>query len=162
MTHHDIDSDKQTFVEEGTVFKGTMTSTCPVAVRGTLDGEIKAPMLTITETGTVVGNVEAKSIRSQGVLAGKIDAEDIFLSGRVRDNTVIRAKSLEVKLSQDKSALELTFGECKLEVGDEPSADMKGRTYQDDSPKAMGAVSSGDDDAKNDLDAQDEDHEKAA
>jgi cytoskeletal protein CcmA (bactofilin family) len=126
MTHHNIDSDKQTFVEEGTEFKGTMTSSCPVAVRGTLDGDIKAPQLTITETGTVVGNVEAASIRSEGVLAGKVDAEDIFLSGKVRDNTVIRAKSLEVKISQEKSKLEVTFGECMLEVGEDPASDVKG------------------------------------
>jgi len=136
MTHHNIDSDKQTFVEEGTEFKGTMTSSCPVAVRGTLDGDIKAPMLTITETGTVVGNVEAASIRSEGVLAGKVDAEDIFLSGKVRDNTVIRAKSLEVKISQEKSKLEVTFGECMLEVGEDPASDMKGGDQSDDSAKA--------------------------
>ncbi|MBN1652831.1 MAG: polymer-forming cytoskeletal protein [Deltaproteobacteria bacterium] len=126
MTHHNIDSGKQTFVEEGTEFKGTMTSSCPVAVRGTLNGDIKAPMLTITETGTVIGNVEAASIRSEGVLAGKVDAEDIFLSGKVRDNTVIRAKSLEVKISQEKSKLEVTFGECMLEVGEDPAKDAKG------------------------------------
>jgi cytoskeletal protein CcmA (bactofilin family) len=136
MINHDVKSEKQTFVEEGTVFKGTLTSTCPVAVRGTLDGDIKTPMLTITETGTVVGNVEAKSIRSEGVLAGNITADDIFLSGKVRDNTVIRAKTLEVKLTQEKSKLEVTFGECKLEVGENPANVMNGQDQKDDSPKA--------------------------
>lgn len=159
MTHHNIDSDKQTFVEEGTEFKGTMTSSCPVAVRGTLDGDIKAPMLTITETGTVTGNVEAASIRSEGVLAGKVDAEDIFLSGKVRDNTVIRAKSLEVKISQEKSKLEVTFGECMLEVGEDPANDVKGGDRRDNSVKT--GVSTGlstDDDA----DESNDDEEIAA
>ncbi len=121
MAHGEANLDKQTFIEEGTKFKGTLTSTCPVAVRGELDGEIRAPTLTITDTGTVVGDVEAKSIRSEGVLAGEVDADDIFLSGQVRDNTVIRAKSLEVKLAQDQGKLEVTFGQCTLEVGAHPS-----------------------------------------
>jgi cytoskeletal protein CcmA (bactofilin family) len=160
MTHHDIDSDKQTFVEEGTEFKGTLTSSCPVAVRGTLDGDIKAPMLTITETGIVVGNVEAASIRSEGVLAGKVDAEDIFLSGKVRDNTVIRAKSLEVKISQEKSKLEVTFGECMLEVGEDPADDLKSGDQSDESAKAspIDASASVDDEA----DESEEDDEIAA
>jgi cytoskeletal protein CcmA (bactofilin family) len=111
---------KQTTVEEGTEFKGTLSSTCPVVVRGVLDGEIKAPSLTVATTGTVVGNVRAQKIHSEGVLAGNVDAEEVSLSGSVRSNTVIRAKTLEVKLERDKGKLEVTFGECILEVGDEP------------------------------------------
>lgn len=115
--------DKQTTVEEGTEFKGTMTSSCPVVVRGALDGDISAPALTVTETGTVVGNVQARSIRSEGVLAGRVDADDIYLSGSVRSDTVIRATTLEVKLKQERGKLEVTFGDCILEVGDDPSAE---------------------------------------
>ena len=118
-------SDKQTTVEEGTEFKGTLTSNCPVVVRGALDGDIKAPAMTVAETGTVVGNVEAKSIRSEGVLAGRVDADDIYLSGSVRSDTVIRAKTLEVKLKRDRGKLEVTFGDCILEVGDDPNAEAK-------------------------------------
>ena len=113
---------KQTTVEEGTEFKGTLSSTCPVVVRGVLDGEIKAPSLTIATTGTVVGNVRAQRIQSEGVLAGNVDADEVSLSGSVRSHTVIRAKSLEVKLARDNGKLEVTFGECTLEVGDEPEA----------------------------------------
>ena len=112
---------KQTTVEEGTEFKGTLSSTCPVVVRGVLDGEIKAPSLSVAATGTVVGNVRAQRIQSEGVLAGNVDADEVSLSGNVRSNTVIRAKTLEVKLSRDNGKLEVTFGECILEVGDEPT-----------------------------------------
>ncbi|HMI91863.1 MAG TPA: polymer-forming cytoskeletal protein, partial [Polyangiales bacterium] len=111
---------KQTTVEEGTEFKGTLSSTCPVVVRGVLDGDIKAPSLSIASTGTVVGNVRAQRIQSEGVLAGNVDADEVSLSGSVRSNTVIRARTLEVKLERDKGKLEVTFGECILEVGDEP------------------------------------------
>ena len=131
--------DKQTTVEQGTEFKGTMTSNCPVVVRGSLDGDINAPALTVAETGTVVGNVEARSIRSEGVLAGRVDADDIYLSGSVRSDTVIRAKTLEVKLKRDRGKLEVTFGDCILEVGDEPGAEAE-KAPQKDAPASMGAA----------------------
>jgi cytoskeletal protein CcmA (bactofilin family) len=117
------DQNRQTTVEEGTQFKGTLSSTCPVVVRGVLDGDIKAPSLTVAPSGMVTGNVRAQSIRSEGVLAGNVDADDVSLSGSVRSDTVIRAKTLEVKLKADKQKLEVTFGECILEVGDDPGAE---------------------------------------
>jgi cytoskeletal protein CcmA (bactofilin family) len=122
MSKYSSGEQKQTTVEEGTEFKGTLSSTCPVVVRGVLDGEIKAPSLTIATTGTVVGNVRAQRIHSEGVLAGNVDADEVSLSGSVRSHTVIRAKALEVKLARDNGKLEVTFGECTLEVGDEPEA----------------------------------------
>jgi|GEM_PF-1137586 len=111
---------KQTLVEEGTEFKGTMKSSCPVVVNGTIDGEVDAPEITITRSGAVLGTVKAKKVRSLGTLSGNVDAGDVFLAGSVRSNTVIKAKSLEVKLGSDKGQLEVTFGECNLEVGDAP------------------------------------------
>src|SRR5262245_5975341 len=112
---------EQTTVEEGTEFKGTLKSNCPVVVRGVLDGEIKAPSLTVAESGSVIGDVKAESIRSDGVLAGRFDADEVYLAGTVRSETVIRARTLEVKLRHRTDKLEVTFGECVLEVGDDPS-----------------------------------------
>jgi cytoskeletal protein CcmA (bactofilin family) len=112
---------KQTLVEEGTEFKGTLKSSCAVVVNGTIDGEVDAPEITITRSGAVLGAIKAKKVRSQGTLSGNVDAGDVFLSGSVRSNTVIKAKSLEVKLGSDKGQLEVTFGDCKLEVGDAAS-----------------------------------------
>jgi cytoskeletal protein CcmA (bactofilin family) len=112
---------KQTLVEEGTEFKGTLKSSCAVVVNGTIDGEVDAPEITITRSGAVLGAIKAKKVRSQGTLSGNVDAGDVFLSGSVRSNTVIKAKSLEVKLgSSEKGQLEVTFGDCNLEVGDAP------------------------------------------
>jgi cytoskeletal protein CcmA (bactofilin family) len=114
---------KQTTVEEGTQFKGTLSSTCQVMVRGVVDGDLTAPVVIVSESGTVVGNVKAQSIWSEGVLAGRVDADDVHLSGSVRSDTVIRARTLEVKLQRSKDKLEVTFGECVLDVGDDPSAE---------------------------------------
>jgi len=122
---------KQTTVEEGTEFKGTLRSSCQVVVRGVVDGDLTAPSVMVSSSGTVVGNVKADCIRSEGVLAGRVDAEDVYLSGSVRSDTIIRAKTLEVKLQREDGKLEVTFGECILDVGDDPRADVQ------DAPRAQ-------------------------
>ena len=127
---------KQTLVEEGTEFKGTLKSSCAVVVNGTIDGEVDAPEITITRSGAVLGAIKAKKVKSQGTLSGNVDAGDVFLSGSVRSNTVIKAKSLEVKLgSSDKGQLEVTFGDCNLEVGEAPREDDSAGSWGDDANK---------------------------
>ncbi len=44
----DKQSDKRTLVEEGTELKGSLTSTCPVLVRGKIEGNVTAPALTVS------------------------------------------------------------------------------------------------------------------
>ena len=43
MSKMDKPEEKQTTVEEGTQFKGTLQSTCRVMVRGVVDGDLTAP-----------------------------------------------------------------------------------------------------------------------
>jgi cytoskeletal protein CcmA (bactofilin family) len=134
---------KQTLVEEGTEFKGTLKSSCPVVVNGTIDGEVDAPEITITRSGAVLGAIKAKKVKSQGTLSGNVDAGDVFLAGSVRSNTVIRAKSLEVKLgSSDKGSLEVTFGECNLEVGEAPKDEDSASSWGTDSSSSASSDSS--------------------
>jgi hypothetical protein len=83
--------------------------------------QIEAPALTITSTGSVIGNVKAEKLRSEGTLAGDIDADDVYLAGTVGSNTMIRARKLEVKLAPERGKLAVTFGECIIEVGDDPA-----------------------------------------
>ena len=114
-------TEKRTLVEEGTTFKGSLSSTCPIFVKGGVEGDIQAPSLTVASSGTVSGKVKAGELKSEGALAGEFDVEKVQLSGSVKDNTVIRAKSLEVKLTSTSSKMQVVFGECELEVGDQPS-----------------------------------------
>jgi cytoskeletal protein CcmA (bactofilin family) len=114
-------TEKRTLVEEGTTFKGSLTSTCPIFVKGGIEGDIQAPSLTIASSGTVSGKVKAGELKSEGALAGEFDVEKVQLSGSVKDNTVIKAKSLEVKLTAASSKMQVVFGECELEVGDQPT-----------------------------------------
>jgi cytoskeletal protein CcmA (bactofilin family) len=112
---------KVTIVEEGTEFQGTLTSSCPVDVRGRVDGELKTPALTVSASGAVHGRAKVGEVRSQGEISGEFDADKIELAGVVRDNTIIRARSLDVKLSSQRGKLQIVFGACELSVGDEPT-----------------------------------------
>jgi cytoskeletal protein CcmA (bactofilin family) len=112
---------KHTVVEEGSSFKGTLTSSCPIHVHGRIEGDLETPSLTVSATGVVHGKVKVGMVRSQGELAGEFDADSVELAGMVRDNTVIRARSLEVKLASTRGKLQVIFGECELAVGDEPT-----------------------------------------
>lgn len=109
---------KRTLVEEGTELKGSLTSSCPVLVRGKIEGEIKAPALTVSTSGAVHGRARVDELNAEGELSGEFDAGVVELSGNVKDKTVIRAKTLSVKLAAESGKLSVTFGECDLEVGD--------------------------------------------
>lgn len=112
---------KHTLVEEGTEFKGSLSSKCPIVVMGKVEGEVAGPVIHVTTSGVVAGNVKVKELQSAGEVAGEVEAEAVRISGKVRDKTVIRAKTLEVNLTADKGGMEVVFGECELSVGDEPN-----------------------------------------
>jgi cytoskeletal protein CcmA (bactofilin family) len=102
---------KHTIVEEGSRFKGSLASDCPVDVRGRIDGEIETPALTVSASGAVHGQAKVTSLRSEGELSGTFDADTVELAGKVRDNTVIRAHKIALRLASETGKLEIVFGE---------------------------------------------------
>jgi cytoskeletal protein CcmA (bactofilin family) len=134
---------KHTLVEEGTEFKGTLSSNCPIVVVGKVEGEVTGPMIHVADTGVVAGKVKVKQLRSKGEIAGEVEAEVVHIAGAVRDHTVIRARTLEVSLNS-KRGMEVVFGECELAIGDAPDkqaaiadamgADAKGDRADDAEP----------------------------
>ena len=59
-------SAKKTLVEDGTEFKGSLVSKCPVIVSGKVDGEVHAPSLTVSGSGGVYDKVRVGDITSEG------------------------------------------------------------------------------------------------
>ncbi len=117
---------KESTIAKGTAIKGVVSSDCPVTVSGVVDGEFTAPALVVTDSGSVNGKIRVEDLKSSGEIAGDIDAGALLLSGRVRENTAIRAKTLEVKLASGGSdKLQLVFGSATLEVGPPPAAPRK-------------------------------------
>jgi cytoskeletal protein CcmA (bactofilin family) len=139
-----LGQDKKTCVEEGTTFKGSISSSCPILVRGRIEGDLQAPSLAISPTGAVHGRVQVGSVKSEGEIAGEFDADSVELSGTVRDDTVIRAKTLRVQLSSGNGKMQVQFGNCELNVGnDAPKspAKPKGKPDTQADPKAPGEPS---------------------
>ena len=114
---------RKNVIDEGTTFKGHLTSASTVVVLGTMEGEISGPAVEVEDTGIIQGRAKVGELRSRGELAGEFEAEQVELSGRVRDQTVIRAKSLLVTPRTDGS-LDAVFGECQIEVGEVPSKEQ--------------------------------------
>ena len=114
-------SEKRTLVEEGTEFKGSMKSSCPIVVMGKVEGDVAGPSIHVTASGVVAGVVKVTELRSDGEVAGEVNADTVTLAGRVRENTVIRARTLEVSLSRSSGQMEVVFGQCELSVGDAPN-----------------------------------------
>ena len=113
---------RKTLVEQGTHFKGSLSSDCQIEVKGRVEGEIEAPSLVVATSGAVHGKVKVGEMTSQGELAGEFDADVVKLSGTVKESTVVRAKSLEMKLAPLKGKVQVIFGECRLEEGAEQAA----------------------------------------
>ncbi len=135
------DNSKQTIIENGTEFDGSIKSQCGITLSGTVKGQISAPSLNVTATGSVHGKVNVAQLKAQGSVSGEIEAESVELSGRVSDQTVIRAKTLEVMLTQPNGGLQVTFGNCELHVGEHKPArtDDKKSTPADTSRKEPAA-----------------------
>jgi cytoskeletal protein CcmA (bactofilin family) len=113
-------TERRTLVDEGTELKGSLTSTCPVLVRGRIEGDVSAPSLTVSPSGAVNGKAKVGSLQAEGEIAGEFDADVVQLSGKVQDRTVIRTKTLSVQLASETKRLQVVFGECELAVGDPP------------------------------------------
>jgi hypothetical protein len=64
--------------------------------------------------------VKAGQFASHGEMFGEIEAESVELSGKVRDGTVIRARSLDIKVKGQGPREPIQFGDCELFIGDEP------------------------------------------
>jgi hypothetical protein len=104
-------------IDQGAVFKGTITASSTVIVRGTLEGEITGPGLEVDASGVVVGHAKVTRLRSSGELEGTYEAEQAEVFGRLRDGVLIRADSLTVANSEEETSNHVLFGEVELEIG---------------------------------------------
>jgi cytoskeletal protein CcmA (bactofilin family) len=140
MIDKDVAQRRRTLVEEGTHFKGSLVSDCPIEVKGRIEGDLTAPALAVSASGAVHGHVKVGEMRSEGELAGEFDADVVQLSGTVKDNTVIRARSLEVKLVPPNGKMQVIFGECELEVGGDSLQKKEGAAPLSEMPKPVPSV----------------------
>lgn len=106
---------QQTLVEDGTKIKGSLSSTVPVLVHGTVEGDLESPAVTVSATGSVSGMVVTSALQSVGKIAGDFDVDKATVAGAVAVKTVIRASDMDFKLEtkEPNKKLELRFGTAK-------------------------------------------------
>lgn len=117
------DENKRTIIESGTEIDGAIKSERPIILSGSVKGQITSPSLDVTQEGTIKGTVKVNRFSCKGEVGGEVIAETVELSGRVCDATVIKSKSIDVKLAKGESGsgVAVTFGNCELQVGDLPA-----------------------------------------
>ncbi len=115
---------RASIIDQGAVFKGTITATSTVIVRGVLEGEITGPGLEVDASGVVIGHAKVTKLRASGELEGTYEAEQAEVYGRLRDGVLIRADSLTVANSEEDTSTHVFFGECELEIGAMPSQEQ--------------------------------------
>ena len=103
-----------TVVQEGTDFRGDFNSTCPIVVNGRIEGGVKAPAVTITDSGMLQGTVEAKTIACRGSVSGVLEADAIELSGDIAQTTIVRAQRLRLDIESTSGRIELAFGKAVI------------------------------------------------
>ncbi len=128
---------KETVIENGTELEGSIHSECPVTLSGKLEGQVSAPMLTVTASGSARGEIKVSKLVAHGEISGEIEADEVQLGGRVSDQTVIRARTLEVALSRPQGGFQVTFGTCELHVGD---PDKRRTGQHEEETESMSAV----------------------
>lgn len=111
---------RHTVIEEGTEISGKLKSGVPLVIKGKLDGELDAPAVAVAASGALTGKAKVGKLVSEGLLSGQFEADSVRLAGKVGNKSSIKTRTLEARLTNDKG-LEVTFGECVLTVGDEPS-----------------------------------------
>jgi cytoskeletal protein CcmA (bactofilin family) len=79
-------------------------------VHGSIDGDVNGTEISVSTTGSIAGKVTAGAFKSDGKIAGMFEVDTAELAGTVEKNTVIRATSLNVKLSALAGKLQLAFG----------------------------------------------------
>jgi cytoskeletal protein CcmA (bactofilin family) len=115
------DDMKRTVIENGTEIDGAIKSDRAIVLAGSVKGQVTAPSLDVTQGGTMKGTVKVNQFSCKGEVGGEVMAESVELSGKVLDATVIRSKTLDVKLAQGQGGVEVTFGNCELQVGELPA-----------------------------------------
>src|SRR5262249_53450811 len=105
-------------VESGTDFKGTFTSSCPIVVNGSIEGDVTAPGVKVTPSGVLHGHVHARSISCRGSAAGVFEADTIELSGAIAQNTIIRAQRLNLNIASTSGRIELAFAQAVTVASD--------------------------------------------
>ena len=87
---------RRSVLHDGIVIKGDWQSDGTVEFGGAITGDLTVDVLIVTSTGTVEGNVRARSVTVEGHLNGTIAAIDANLSSTAIVTGEIEAEKIQV------------------------------------------------------------------
>ena len=87
---------RRSVLHDGIVIKGDWQSDGTVEFGGAITGDLTVDVLIVTSTGTVEGNVRARSVTVEGHLNGTIAAIDVILSPTAIVIGEIEAEKIQV------------------------------------------------------------------
>lgn len=71
-------------ISSGTKITGNITDGDVIHIDGKLEGDITCNELVLGATGSIIGNVRARTVEIYGELNGTIKAENLFISGTAK------------------------------------------------------------------------------
>jgi len=87
---------RRSVLHDGIVIKGDWQSDGIVEFGGAITGDLTVDVLIVTSTGTVEGNVRARSVTVEGQLNGTIAAIDVALSPTAIVKGEIEAERIQI------------------------------------------------------------------
>ena len=87
---------RRSVLHDGIVIKGDWQSDSIVEFGGAITGDLTVDVLIVTPTGTVEGNVRARSVTVEGQLNGTIAAIDVNLSPTAIVRGEIKAERIQI------------------------------------------------------------------
>ncbi len=104
---------RRSVLHDGIMIKGDWHSDGIVEFGGAITGDLTVDVLVVTSTGTVEGNVRARSVTVEGHLNGTIAAIDVILSPTAILIGEIEAEKIQVDFGAQVEGRLNTKGEAK-------------------------------------------------
>ena len=104
---------RRSVLHDGIVIKGDWRSDGTVEFGGAITGDLTVDVLVVTSTGTVEGNVRARSVTVEGHLNGTIAAIDVILSPTAIVIGEIEAEKIQVDFGAQVEGRLTAKGEAK-------------------------------------------------
>ena len=122
--------------------KGSISGNENLVIEGTVDGSVDLPQndLTIGESGQVVANLDAKTVKVDGQVTGDISGSEkvvISKSGRVQGNIVAPRVTLEDG-AKFKGSIDMDPGSDSSATSAKPAASAKSASTGAPRDKAVG------------------------
>ena len=104
---------RRSVLHDGIMIKGDWHSDGIVEFGGAITGDLTVDVLVVTSTGTVEGNVRARSVTVEGHLNGTIAAIDVILSPTAIVIGEIEAEKIQVDFGAQVEGRLTAKGEAK-------------------------------------------------